>query len=578
LLIYLFLCFYLYSLESTFTNNSERTEILYGSDKVMYTLSQFVSKSKTISSCNDYVAPSLIMRIVEYGKLLDELKKRAIKVRYITDITKDNLAYCRNLMTFPIEIRHLDGIKANFSVSDTEYIASSTPLQEIYSLEPVQQVIYSNVKDIVQQQNYVFESFWNRSVPAEHRIMELEGGIELGRTEVISNPIITKDLFITLVKSSKEQVLLLIPSINGFLREESLKIIQYLKEAASYRGVYVKILTPTNDIINEKIQNIKSDNIKNLDIQSFEIISDIQINTITILVVDSKESLVIEKKDDSKLDFIDAIGLSTYSSSKPTVLSYVSIFESLINQVKLYEQLKIHGKMQEEFINVASHELRTPIQVILAFTDLLQHHPEKKDKMIQSIQRNALRLQRLAEDILDVTKIESKTLNLHKEKFNLSDLISNIIDDYRNNIDKNYDGKGKVRFLYTNGKEPFLVEADYARIIQSITNILNNAVRFTQEEKEQGEEGSGDIYISIEKKKIDNDQQVVVRIRDTGKGIDSDMLPRLFTKFATKSTKGTGLGLFISKSIIEAHGGTIWAENNKDGKGATFSFNLPCNN
>jgi two-component system, OmpR family, sensor histidine kinase VicK len=574
----LFLCFYLYSLESTFTNNSERTEILYGSDKVLYTLSQFVSKSKTINSCNDYKAPSLIMSIVEYQKLFDELKKRDIKVRYITDITKDNLAYCRNLMTFPMEIRHLDGIKANFSVSDLEYIASSTPLQEIHSLEPIQQIIYSNVKDIVQQQKYVFESFWNRSIPAEHRIMELEEGVILGSTEIISNPIITKDLFITLVKSSKEQVLLLIPSINGFLREESLKIIQYLKEAASDRGVYVKILTPTNDMINEKIQKIKRDNIKNFDIQSFEVISNIQINTITILVVDSKESLVIEKKDDSKLDFIDAAGLSTYSTSKPTVLSYVSIFESLINQVKLYEQLKIHGKMQEEFINVASHELRTPIQVILAFTELLEHHPEKKDEMIQSVQRNALRLQRLAEDILDVTKIESKTLNLHKEKFNLSDLISTIIGDHRNNIDKNDEGKDKVRLLYTNEKEPFLVKADYARIIQSISNILNNAIKFTQEEKELGEEGAGDIYITIEKKKKDNEQQVIVMIRDTGKGIDSDILPRLFTKFATKSTKGTGLGLFISKSIIEAHGGTIWAENNKDGKGATFAFDLPCNN
>jgi two-component system, OmpR family, sensor histidine kinase VicK len=573
----LFLCFYLYSLESTFTNNSERTEILYGSDKVLYTLSQFVSKSKTINSCNDYKAPSLIMSIVEYQKLFDELKKRDIKVRYITDITKDNLAYCRNLMTFPMEIRHLDGIKANFSVSDLEYIASSTPLQEIHSLEPIQQIIYSNVKDIVQQQKYVFESFWNRSIPAEHRIMELEEGVVLGSTEIISNPIITKDLFITLVKSSKEQVLLLIPSINGFLREESLKIIQYLKESASDRGVYVKILTPTNDMINEKIQKIKRDNIKNFDIQSFEVISNIQINTITILVVDSKESLVIEKKDDSKLDFIDAAGLSTYSTSKPTVLSYVSIFESLINQVKLYEQLKIHGKMQEEFINVASHELRTPIQVILAFTELLEHHPEKKDEMIQSVQRNALRLQRLAEDILDVTKIESKTLNLHKEKFNLSDLISTIIGDHRNNIDKNDEGKDKVRLLYTNEKEPFLVKADYARIIQSISNILNNAIKFTQEEKELGEEGAGDIYITIEKKKKDNEQQVIVMIRDTGKGIDSDILPRLFTKFATKSTKGTGLGLFISKSIIEAHGGTIWAENNKDGKGATFAFNLPCN-
>ncbi len=321
---------------------------------------------------------------------------------------------------------------------------------------------------------------------------------------------------------------------------KKLKNNSVFKRSASDCGVHVKILTPTNDMINEKIQNIKRDNIKNFDIQSFEVISDIQINTITILVVDSKESLVIEKKDDSKLDFIDAIGLSTYSTSKPTVLSYVSIFESLINQVKLYEQLKIHGKMQEEFINVASHELRTPIQVILAFTELLEHHPEKKDEMIQSIQRNALRLQRLAEDILDVTKIESKTLNLHKEKFNLSDLISTIIDDHRNNINKNDGGKDKVRLLYTNKKEPFLVKADYARIIQSISNILNNAIKFTQEEKERGEEGAGDIYITIEKKKKDNEQQVIVMIRDTGKGIDGDMLPRLFTKFATKSTKGTG--------------------------------------
>ncbi len=209
------------SLESTFTNNSERTEILYGSDKVMYTLSQFVSNSKTINSYNDHRAPSLMMSIVDYQKLFDELKKRDIKVRYITDITKDNLAYCKNINDFLYGDTALDGIETNFSVSDLEYIASPTPFQEIHSLEPIQQIIYSNVKGIVQQQKYVFESFWNRSIPAENRIMELEEGVELGNTEVISNPIITKDLFITLVKSSKEQVLLLIPSINGFLREET---------------------------------------------------------------------------------------------------------------------------------------------------------------------------------------------------------------------------------------------------------------------------------------------------------------------------------------------------------------------
>ncbi|MDQ6722832.1 MAG: HAMP domain-containing histidine kinase [Thermoproteota archaeon] len=549
----------------------------------MYTLSQFVSKSKTINSCGDYRAPSLIVEVNEYRKLIDGLKKRDIKIRYITDITKDNLAYCRELMKLALEIRHLEGIKANFSVSESEYLASTTLLQDALSQGPIQQVIYSNVKDIVEQQKYVFESFWNRSILAEQRIKEIEEGITLGHTEVIPIPVITKELFIKLVKTSKEEVLLLLPTINAFLREERIGIIRYLSEAAHGRCINVKVLTPTNDIINdiinEKMQNTLDINLKIFVIPPFENTSDIPINTITILVVDKKESLVIEKKDDSKMDFIDAIGISTYSTSNPTVMSYVSIFENLINQIKLYEQLKIHGKMQEEFINIASHELRTPTQAIIAYSDLLQHHPEKRDEMIQAIKRNATRLQRLTEDILDVTKIESKTLMLYKEKFDLSDLLSDTIDDFRNKIEKNDCGVGKVGLLYANiYKEPFLVEADYQRVIQLVYNILNNAITFT---KEGEKEGVGNVYITIEKKKKDNNSSqvsVIVAIRDTGPGIDAEILPNLFTKFATKSTKGTGLGLFICKGIIEAHGGTIWAENNKDGKGATFAFSLPFEN
>ena len=231
--------------------------------------------------------------------------------------------------------------------------------------------------------------------------------------------------------------------------------------------------------------------------------------------------------------------------------------------------------MQEEFINIASHELRTPTQAILAFSDLLQHHPEKRDEMIQAIKRNATRLQRLTEDILDATKIESNTLHLHKEIFDLTDLLSITIDDYKNNIEKNDTGEDKIRLLYTNiNKEPLFVEADYPRIVQVLSNILNNAVKFTKEGKVEGG-GGGNVYITAEKKKTGDGQEVTVRIKDAGQGIDNEILPRLFTKFATKSTNGTGLGLFICKSMIEAHGGTIWAENNKDGKGATFAFSLP---
>jgi two-component system, OmpR family, sensor histidine kinase VicK len=210
---------------------------------------------------------------------------------------------------------------------------------------------------------------------------------------------------------------------------------------------------------------------------------------------------------------------------------------------------------------------------------LLQHHPEKRDEMIQAIKRNATRLQRLTEDILDVTKIESNALHLHKEIFDLTDLLSITIDDYKNKIEKNDNGEGKIRLIYTNiNKEPLFVEADYQRIVQVLSNILNNAVKFAKEGKVGGEGGGGgggNVYITAEKKNTGDGQQVTVRIKDTGQGIDNDMISRLFTKFATKSTNGTGLGLFICKSLIEAHGGTIWAENNKDGKGATFAFSLP---
>jgi two-component system, OmpR family, sensor histidine kinase VicK len=550
---------------------AERTEVIYGSESVMNAIMQFLSKANTINSCGDYKDPSAVIDVEEYRKLLFDLKKRGIKLRYITDITKDNVKYCKQMMSeFAYEIRHLDGIKANFSVSESEYLASATLLEEELQqpMRPIQQVIYSNVKDIVKQQKYVFESFWSKAIPAIDRIKEIEEGFILGSTEVILIPSRTKELFIDLIKSAKEEVLLLLPTTNAFLREERIGILQLLREAAADRRVNARILTPINNMIQKIIQNIMVDQANNLfDIRAIETTSPeiAVVGTVTILVVDKKQSLAIEKVDDSKEDFIDAIGLATYSTSKPTVLSYISIFESLSKQVKLYEQLKTHGKMQEEFINVASHELRTPTQSILAYSELLRRHPERRDEMIQAICRNAERLQRLTNDILDVTRIESQALKINKEKFNLSGLLSNIVQDYKNNVDKS-----NVRLSYDqHNKGSFIVEADRERITQVISNLLNNAVKFTEQTR-------GDVYVAAEEKEKADQEIVVVTIKDTGIGIDPEILPRLFTKFATKSQAGTGLGLFICKSIIEAHGGKIWAVNNKNGEGgATFAFSLP---
>ncbi|HJT49653.1 MAG TPA: ATP-binding protein [Nitrososphaeraceae archaeon] len=237
-----------------------------------------------------------------------------------------------------------------------------------------------------------------------------------------------------------------------------------------------------------------------------------------------------------------------------------------------YEKLKESDNMKNEFINVAAHELRTPIQPILSLTESLHYRikePQQRELLDVTI-RNAKRLQRLTENILDVTKIESHSLNLNKELFNLKDVLTNTIDDITVNIVRNKEQLDDIKLVYQ--PRDIFIEADKARITQVVSNLLSNAVKFT-ETSAKGER-RGIINVNIES----DDSVAVVSIEDSGTGIDPEIKPRLFDKFASKSYQGTGLGLFISKSIVEAHSGRIWAHNNPDGKGATFSFSLPIRN
>jgi signal transduction histidine kinase len=219
------------------------------------------------------------------------------------------------------------------------------------------------------------------------------------------------------------------------------------------------------------------------------------------------------------------------------------------------EQLKDHDRMQREFINVAAHELRTPTQAIIGYSELLNLRPQSREESIKAITRNAERLESLTRDILDVTRIEGHRLDLNKERFDISEVVASAIDDTRRRVDDS-----TIKFEYSPRK--ILVQADRMRISQVVSNLLSNAAKFTKK---------GAVYISADTE----DGQVVVSVKDTGPGIDPEIMPKLFTKFTSKSQTGTGLGLFISKSIIEAHGGRIWAENNKDKKGATVTFRLP---
>jgi signal transduction histidine kinase len=244
------------------------------------------------------------------------------------------------------------------------------------------------------------------------------------------------------------------------------------------------------------------------------------------------------------------------------------------------ELLKQNDKMQKEFVNIAAHELRTPITPILTSIDMAEcvkdldgeNRIMLSEEFYDRILRNVKRLEKLSSDLLQTAKIESGTLRLIKEKFDLNKLIGDVVIDTSRSMPNS---KRDIQIVFEpNRDEELIVEADQTKLYEVLTNLIQNAIRFTLE---------GKIVISTERSNDDGGAgNIVIKIKDTGSGIAQDILPRLFQKFISASSSytvgGTGLGLYISKNIIEAHEGKIWVENNVDGKGATFSFSIPLQN
>ncbi|MDQ3852768.1 MAG: HAMP domain-containing histidine kinase [Thermoproteota archaeon] len=512
----------------------------------------FSPSSKKFDVCASSATTPIAMTI--FREAYEEMRSRGTKIRWVTDITQDNLTHCKDLMQYA-EVRHISSLNENFRVSETECIAATTTNEEF----PIPKLNYSNSKEIVVQQQYIFEALWAKAVPAEHRIREVEQGIEPQRIEVVYDGQQALELYQWLIMSAEKEIKVMFPTTNALIRQDKSGILFLLQEAAAIKKCQVKILVANDELIRNFISNYNSSGI------STRFVDQQESGRATILIVDNKVSLMMELKDDSKKTFHEAIGLSTYSNSKAGVLSYVSMFESLWKQTELYEELKSNEKMQKEFINTAAHELRTPVQPILGMAELIELSFEggkvkteiSKDD-IEIILRNAKRLERLSSDVLETARIESQSLRLNKERFSVKEVISGLVRDAENQV---VDRDITIRY---NPKKDIVVYADKGRISEVISNILDNAIKFTNK---------GNITISAEV----NNNEVIVLIRDEGTGIDNEISLRLFTKFATKSERGTGLGLYISKSIVEAHRGKIWAKNNEGDKGATFGFSLPLN-
>lgn len=540
----------------------ERTQVLDGVENANNSIFQFLSNTKSrISVCSDSTGPSVSVGVESYNTATINLKNRGVKIKHVTEINKENIHYCKDLMKMIDELRHLDGVKGNFAVSDAEYLATAAALEEA---QPVRQLLHSNMKTIVEQQQYIFDTLWNKAIPAEQKIKEIEEGIEPEYFEVFMDRDRERvsQILLNLAKSVKKEALILLPSAKAMIRVDRLGAIDHIINA-SQRGATVKIICPLSEE-NSKI-------VRKIDEQASAVkVLNGNNSPYGMYIIDGEKFLRAEVKEPDAETFSGAIGFSVYSNSKLSVDSFRSVFELLWNEHTLNEELKRADKMQKQFINVAAHELRTPIQPILGVLGLLRSRTteitkQELDESLDLIMRNALRLKRLAEDLLDVTKIESQSLVIHKERLNLNETISSAVQD----IIKNQFGGRGGQISYESIDDTILVEADRLRLVQVVSNLLSNAVKFTKK-------NGGTIHISMKKKDDYGQQVALVSVKDTGIGIDPEIFPRLFEKFASKSFQGTGLGLFLSRSIIEAQGGRIWAENNTDGQnGATFYFTLP---
>jgi signal transduction histidine kinase len=577
--------------------DEQTTIVLNDPEEIMKSALHLFSQVKErIDVCADYKAPFSHYTIKSLWNAIEGLKFRGVRTRFITEVTDKNIFYCKELIKIVDELRHLDEIQGNFGIADRiEYRASPTAEEN----KPPSQYVISTVKTIVEQQQYFFDMLWAKSIPANQRIMEIEKGLERHFIKTIDEPIQTQKVFLEITSSASFEILIVFATFDEFVNQIKNGIVELFSKLSASNGVIIKILIPyplsssslgnysLQDTSNmkEKIEKVFKQNNDDQQMQNkiqLRYLEQPLQTNVTILIVDKKYSLVMERDEEKDINnhnntkYLQSQGLSIFSNSESTVSSLSSIFEILWRQIDLYEELRdvykeleIRDEAQKEFIAIAAHELRNPIQPILGISEILHSKTEysKNNEYLDVIVRNARKLHKLAEDILNVTKIEKQSFKLNKEGFRIKELILNAIQECYNQIGRI---DGNINILYKPLDKEFdtiLINGDKGKLSQVITNLIINAIKFIKKE-------DGLITITGERK----DNQIFLSIKDNGTGISTEIFPNLFSKYVSKSNMGTGLGLYISKSIIEAHGGKIWAKNNEDGKGATLSFSLPVAN
>jgi signal transduction histidine kinase len=535
------------------------------SDQIIYFLSdsKFVYIYSTIGG--------MLLGYQNYLEQFEQIQNRAkVKehkgIRWITSIrTRNDLRLVRNLLQMGIDIRHTpDRPPFDFALSD-KYFACTIERNEESKLV-IDNMLLNDDRANLTFYNMIFEKLWESAVDAQERIKEMERGND-DNIVVVSDSNESLHKLFELFTLAKKEILIILPSTNGFFRTEMSGGFKMIDRIGA-KGIRVRVLTLPDQENSFEIRKIKSKypNIYFRDLE--QVITSFN----RIMVFDKENTVIWEVTDDDQLKFTEALGKAIFIDGLKTSETIASIFDSLWTQSDIHnrlkeahEKVKVQDKMQSRFMDLVAHELRTPLQSILGITEILRKDINNNDQnfMLQIIMSNARRLRRLSENILDITRLEGNILYLNKEEFSFNELVKSTIADYITNIEYNK----SVLFEYKNFDKEYVVMADKFRITQVIQNLVDNSIRFT--------ESKGKIVLTLSDKIVHSKEIVVLSVTDNGEALRPEILSRLFTKFSSDSYYGVGIGLYLCRKVVEAHHGRIWAINNKNKSGCTFSFGIP---
>jgi len=544
------------------------TKILDNQDEIIKQIIHLSEASSGLSVVSNYGGMQLTYN--NFFELCKKILERQARgegegIRWIMRIEKESVNLVKKFLNLGVKIRHVKNLAPiNFAVSKHGLIAT---VEEMDGGRMVQNLLTSNERSYIKHFSSMFEQLWKEGLDASYRIKDIEEKNGIAEIEIIQNPVDAIARGWDMVRSARKEVNILFSSSNALKRQIAMGALPLLNDASENHKVKIRMLLPSTDKLDRLIEQTKS-TVPKIDIRT---VSTSLKTKISILLVDNKQCLILELKDDKQNSSYDAVGLSTYSISPTIISSYLAVFEAFWRQAELFEKMKEVEILEKDFINIAAHELRNPIQPIIGFSELLYskiEDPEQR-RLLDEVILNARRLERLARIMLDVTRIENNSLVLTKEIVDADKLVRDIVKEYSHKLEeRNVEGKGqnsKGLVVIYQGIRSIKITIDKVRITQVICNILDNAITFTHH---------GHIRVILKKERQDEKNLLIISVKDMGPGIDPEISTKLFTKFASKSDIGIGLGLFISKGIIEAHGGKIWAENNLD-LGATFSFSIP---